>query len=300
MRHSLSQRLSCFAASLVVLAAGASAHAEAPAQKPPSQGGAHPYEGHVFPLCSKPAATGAESFDAHYTVGREAFEHGEHGEALKQFVLAYDADCKRHEILVIVSRAYEGDQNYADAARVLDLYLTRVPDAPAAAGIRERITKLREKARVQAEEKSRALAQQPKTESAPAAPVPTTDSSSAAASRGQPSIVPWLVVGAGGAVFLAGAITMVAAATSLPEGCNFGFPNSHCDDAKNIPEAERSRPATFVSLTMMGVGLATIATGLVLHFVDKPAAATARTKPGWRVLPMFGSGSAGMALATSM
>lgn len=257
----------------------------------------HPFEGHVFPPCNRPAATGPESFDAHYTVGREAFEHGEHAEALKQFAMAYDADCKRHEILVIISRAYEGDQNFADAARVLELYLSRVTDAPNAASIRERIAKLREKdrARAQEEAKARAAAQSavPKPESRPpAAPTEATEEG------GSP--VPLLVAGVGGGLFAAGGITMLLAVASLPSGCNFGFP-SHCDNPKDISEAEKSRPATYVGVSLMAVGLASAATGLVWHFMSKPTARTATTdKPNLAVTPLFGVSYMGISLKGSL
>lgn len=270
--------------------------AEAPAAH------AHPYEGHAFPVCSKPAATGTESFDAHYTVGREAFEHGEHTEALKQFVIAYEADCKRHEILIIISRAYEGDQSYADAARVLELYLARVPDAGSGQAIRDRIAKLREKdrekARARADEEAKARAAEARTRPRPADGGAPSASASPPADTSTSSVAPWIVVGVGGGIFAAGAVTLVAAAVGLPDGCNFGFP-SRCDDPKSIPEAEKSRPATYVAVIMMGTGVAAAATGLVWHFVDKPEASS-RASSRIRLAPSMSANYTGITLSGAL
>jgi len=269
------------------------AHAEV------SEKSTHAFEGHVFPPCNRPAATGPESFDAHYTVGREAFEHGDHAEALKQFAMAYEADCKRHEILIIVSRAYEGDHNYADAARVLELYIARVPDAANASSIRERITKLRDKDRARAQEdaKARAAAAQVAPKGEPTKPKAEGESPGG---RASPSMGPWIVVGTGGALFVAGGVTLLVAAVGLPAGCNFGFP-SHCDNPKDIPEAEKSRPASYVAATMMGVGLVTAGAGIVWHILDKSAASgEAYVAPKLRIVPSFGANHTGISLTGSL
>ena len=290
-------RWSAVLAVAVGIATPAIARADGPAANPH-----HPYEWHAFPACNKPAVTGAESFDAHYTVGREAFEHGEHTEALKQFVLAYEADCKRHEILIIMSRAYEGDQSYADAARVLDIYLSRVPDAANSAAIRERSAKLRDKDREKArahadEEKARASAARAHTNGQGKAEAPTPGTPPSADSGGS-SIAPWVLVGVGGGIFAVGSVTFVAAAVGLPDGCSFGFP-SRCADPKNIPEAEKSRPATYVAVILMGTGLATAATVLVWHFLDKPEA-SARTSSKVRIAPIVGVSCTGIALSGAL
>lgn len=276
---------------------GATLLAPSPARAEVSEKSTHPFEGHAFPPCNRPAATGPESFDAHYTVGREAFEHGDHAEALKQFAMAYDADCKRHEILVIISRAYEGDQNFADAARVLELYLSRVQDAPNAASIRERIAKLRERDRVRAQEdaRARAAAQNARAQDT------RTPKAATSGDEADPSPMPLVVAGIGGGLFVAGGVTMLLAVVSLPSGCNFGFP-SHCDNPKDIPEAEKSRPATYVGVGLMGVGLATVAGGLVWHFLSRPTAprSDAAKNSGFGIVPTIGVNYTGVTLKGSL
>ena len=293
-------RFSLGLGTLVALSSFALGVPQAWADSPPPSASA--YEGRAFPVCAK-TNVGTESFDAHYTVGREAFEHSQHEEALKQFFMAYEADCRRHEILIIMSRAYEGAEHYADAARALEAYLTRAPDAQGAAAMRERIAKLREKHRAQADARAKEASLSPKTER-PTVASPEASSSSPSSDRLEApthSMAPWIVVGAGGTLVVAGAITFTAAVLSLPSGCHFGFP-SHCDDTRNNAEAERSRPATYVATAFAGVGILGIAAGLAWHFFEKSSAPSAVAQSPLKramLVPHVGAGYTGGSVVAS-
>ncbi len=129
-------RMKVFVASallMILLGAARSSHAEASA---PSS---------AYPSCTGRKVSPSESDKAHaiYKFGKLKYDEGDYEAAVAQFREAYNRDCKKHELLLILSVAYERKGAKLEAARALEAYLERVPTSPDAAAHRQKIEALK-------------------------------------------------------------------------------------------------------------------------------------------------------------
>ena len=73
-----------------------------------------------------------ESERAHtiYQAGKVQYDDKNYDAAIAQFRDAYKRDCSKHDLLIIISRAYELKGDKAEALRALETYVERVPNSP--------------------------------------------------------------------------------------------------------------------------------------------------------------------------
>src|ERR1700733_12213015 len=78
-----------------------------------------------------PKPTQADTDAAHgaYRAGKGSFDEADYTTAINYFKDAYRRDCTKHELLVIIARAYELQGNRREAVHALETYLDRVPTA---------------------------------------------------------------------------------------------------------------------------------------------------------------------------
>lgn len=243
-----------------------------------------------YPSCVGRTITPAESEAAHtiYLAGRVQYDDSNWDAAIAQFREAYRRDCNRHELLVILSRAYEANHDRQEAINALQTYLDRVPaNGPDVPGLQSRLANI--KAALAAEKKKQAAAttEPPREEREPRHHTP----------------YPWILVGVGGAAMVTGGV-LFAARPSFPDGCNRS--TNRCDPGPNFDQIRKdaqlhTNMGWWGTGLLIGGGVAAVG-GLVWYLLeptdpapektDKPAART--IKP--RVLPSFGPGFAGAAL----
>lgn len=238
----------------------------------------------------------SESDRAHtiYQAGKAYYDDANYDAAIAQFREAYKKDCTKHDLLIIISRAYELKADRAAAVDALEEYLRRVPNSPDAQQHKTRIENLKKQ-----------IAAQP-------APVATPTAAPTAAPTAPPpgevrehTVPPWIVVGLGGAGVVAGVIVL-AAAPSLPEGCfastetctrKPGEPQADFDDRQKRAGASQTQPT--IGAVVVGIGGALVVGGLLWHFLEPtgPVEKTGKVKP--KVQPQVAPGFAGLSLGGS-
>ena len=239
--------------------------------------------GQPYPSCTKPVST-TDSEAAHnkYTAGKVDYDEGNNDKALSRFNEAYRLDCTKHELLIIISAAWDKKGEKAEAARALETFLERAQNVSEADRdtYRKKIERLKEDARAK---------QTPTT-----TPTGTGPPSGGGGDDGK-TVFPWLVTGAG-VVALAVGIVLIATAPSLPPGCvkkgdKVPSPpdldgladgdsckridtDPQVPDAQNGPLAERQKEAgrsqeqpVYGAVVAVGGGVLIVG-GLVWHFLE--------------------------------
>jgi tetratricopeptide (TPR) repeat protein len=253
-----------------------------------------------YPACTKQVSA-AESDLAHqkYIAGKQDYDEGNYDSALRRFRDAYNLDCTKHELLIIISAAYERKGDKKEAIAALETYVARAPSAPDVGTYQAKIENLK---------KQVAAAQ---TATAPA--TTTAPTTTAPANGGAPpptgevrehTAWPWVVTGVGGAVALIG-IVLIATTSSLPAGCNEA--TQQCDylpgenrvtDAGKLKDRQEEAGRIFaqpkIGLGLTIGGLALVGGGLIWHFLEPtgPKESSSKTK----VRPALAPGFAGLSV----
>lgn len=201
----------------------------------------------------------------HFTTATQLYEAGQFQLAANEFEQAYRLS-GRPEVLYNLYAAYRDAGNTEKAAENLRAYLDKVPNAPDRVQLQARLHSLDQ------------LNAKPKRGAIVAATTPepkTSDKPSAAAEPDEgdeptnftSDILPWLLVGVGGAALVAGTITGLMAlgkTSTIEDNC----PGDICPPNYDF-ESERdsaSSLATATDVLLIGGGLLA-ATGVVLLFV---------------------------------
>ena len=233
--------------------------------------------GGAYPTCDETKVTASDSQAAHskYLAGKVDDDEAKYDSAIAQFRDAYSRDCTKHELLIIISRAYELKGDRPEAIRALETYLARVPSSPDADAHRARIENLK---KADAEEKAKAAA------AAASAPPPARSASSSSSPLETPppsaeeprghTALPWVVAGVVAAAIAAGAI-VVATAPELPANCDpatnqctkeRGESDADFQDDQHRAGASQNQP-TYGYITIAAGG-ALLVGGLVWHFLE--------------------------------
>ena len=243
--------------------------------------------------CAATSVPPAKSEEAHafYSAGRALYDEGNYDAAIVQFREAYKRDCSKHDLLIIISRAYELKGDKLEAVRALEAFLERVKDSSDAATHRTKIENLKKQ-----------IAAQPP----PPVVAPPTEVR-------EHTTPPWIMVGVGGVGAVVGVVVLVVA-PKLPPGCVQGKedtcfvvdpdgtqrpPKTEAErvdvDEKN-GRAETSVNTRRVGLVMVIAGVAVVGGGLLWHFLEPtgPVASTGFFKP--KVTPEVAPGYAGMSV----
>jgi tetratricopeptide (TPR) repeat protein len=256
--------------------------------QPASSGKSEPYPA----ACTSVAPGESERAHKLYEAGKSYYDDGTYEAAIAQFREAYKKDCSKHELLVIISRAYELKGDKAAAITALETFLERMPSSPDAAQHRTRIENLRKQL----------AAQPPPTATAP--PPPTTTAPPAEVQQ-QHTIPPWIVVGLGGAAAVVG-VVLLATTPKLPDGCS--ATSSKCTklagesatdfaDRQSRAGASQNQPV-YGALTIAGGGVL-IGAGLLWHFLEPTGPAEKSGKATPKLTPQVTPGYAGVSLGGS-
>lgn len=253
-------------------------------------------KGEPYPTCTKKVEP-AESEAAHakYLSGKVDYDEGKHDAAIEQFRQAYAKDCTKHELLVIISRAYEFKNEFGEAIRALETYLERVPGSPDAATHRSRIETLKTK-----------LADQKAAATAPTTTAPSLGGGNGGGSEPPPggemqehTIYPWLLVGAG-VVATGVGIAVIATAPEFPDNCDKATETctrrpgqSEADFQRDQDTSGRAKDQPVWGTVVTVGGVVLVAGGLLWHFLE-PTGPKDEAKTKLR--PSVGPGYGGFAL----
>lgn len=255
-----------------------------------------------YPACgpNKPPAAQTEAAHALYLAGKVAFDEADYEKAILNFRDAYNRDCTKHDLLVIIARAYELRGDKAEAVHALEVYLDRVPNAVDGETHRRRIARLKAD-----------LATQPVPSAPPSAsvaastapPPPAEPPQVPAEPSAKHTVYPWLVVGAGGVVAVTGVVLYLVGDSSFPDGnCSRGdfilASTGSCegkvdpnDDNVRAGRAQGKMTAGFWS--MVG-GALLVGGGVTWHFLEPTGASASKTSRALRMAPALTRESAGV------
>lgn len=183
-----------------------------------------------------------------FEAGRSAYGDGRFDEALGHFRRSYELS-HRPQLLYNIGQCQDRLRHDAEALATFEEFLTALPDAPQRAEVAARLEILRT-----AVERDRAAEAAVETE-----PAVTEEPVLAPVIPSEPDPAPWIVLGVGGAVAVAGAILL-----------GVGYANvAAVESAMNVPfssvrDAYDSAPAlTGAGWAALGVGVALAGVGLV-------------------------------------
>lgn len=268
------------ASSLVALA-----YAAVPAREAHAQSG-----GAAYPAaCSAATVPQSESERAHtiYQAGKVQYDDKNYDAAIVQFRDAYKRDCSKHDLLIIISRAYELKGDKVEALRALETFVERVPGSPDITTHRNGIDSL----------KKQIAAQPPPPPSGGAAPPPPEVR--------EHTIPPWVVVTVGGLGVVAG-VVVIAITPSLPNGCDPKTKKCTATTAAEMAnlsqrqdDAGKSQNQPTIGGVIIGIGAAFVVGGLLWHFLEPtgPVEKTGSLNP--KLSPQVAPGFAGMSLGGS-
>jgi hypothetical protein len=262
---------------------------------------------------SKVSKVDVERAHTVFLSGKGFLDESNYDKAISYFKDAYSIDCSVHGILPIIATAYERKGDKAEAIHALGEYILRVPNTPDREVIERRIRNLREQL---AQEKPTATAgTTAPTGTATAVPTgtttaptgePTTTSTPPTASTGSPpppstgehSVAPWVVVGAGGALVVTGALLLVVGSGKVSTA------NNACPSHIGCPQSIADSGNTGRLMETIGIiggiaGIVGVGAGLVWHFTEAGPAPTTATTRGTYVSPVVTPGFAGMSLGGS-
>jgi len=191
----------------------------------------------------------------HFQIGKTLYDAGRFPEAASEFEKAYEKS-GRPQLLYNLYVANRDASNWGAAIAALRGYLEKVPDAPDRINLKARLQSMETAAAREAEQQKKANEEAERQKQADAAPTTRTEKVR--------SMVPIVLMGAGGALVLGGAVTgfLTKGKTDDLDGTceSKGCPASESD---NIDSAKTLAITTDV---LLGVGIVTAGVGAVLFF----------------------------------
>jgi tetratricopeptide (TPR) repeat protein len=209
----------------------------------------------------------------HFQLGRAQYESGAFREAATSFEHAYELS-KREVLWYNIFLAYRDAGDNAKAAEALRNYLTRVEQIDTRAQLEARLASL-ERLVQEEEQRKQQQAQQPSSEAAAQEPAQAETQQQQVANeltlhptvKESPSIVPYILMGVGGAMIIGGVVTGAMASSKhgeLEDQC----PDNRCDDPSLKSVADEGETLALVADILLFGGIAAAGTGGVLWFLN--------------------------------
>jgi tetratricopeptide (TPR) repeat protein len=211
----------------------------------------------------------------HFQLGRAQYESGSFREAATSFERAYELS-KREVLWYNIFLAYRDAGDNAKAAEALRNYLTRVEQIDTRAQLEARLASLErlvqeeeQRKQQQAQQQQQtpdSTSQEPAQEQTPQQQVADELALKPTAER-SPSIVPYILMGVGGAMIIGGVVTGAMASSKhgeLEDQC----PDNRCDDPSLKSVADEGKTLALVADILLFGGIAAAGTGGVLWFLN--------------------------------
>ena len=243
---------------------------------------------------SKPKKADTAEAKRAYERGKKLFDERDRG-AIDLFRSAYLADCTKHELLVLLSFAYQSDGQLKEALAASELYLDKRGGSLTGEDrktVEDRIASLRAKVKEQ-DDAVAAAAARPATE--PVKPPPTPPPAEPSRKR---SPYPWVLVGIGAASLVTGAVLLPLGRAQMPEGCEGGSLFSAGGCSETLPNLDQSQVDAGKAMGLQRAGMITMAAGgaavvggLIWFAVDASGSSSSTAR---RVVPNVGPGYLGV------
>ncbi len=260
-------------------------------------------EAKPYPECTRePSESDTTAAKAAFQAGNVSFNEADYPRAILYWEDAYRRDCTKHQMLLNLARAYELDGQRKQAVMALETFLAREQNAPDRPQITRRIEVLKkqidnDEAAAQAQKQPKSAEPAPGAGEPEASPVPPPANTSEVDEGSRP-ILPLVVAGVGGAMFIGGGVLHLTAKSDVDEYA------SHCGDPENhrfCPEdeldpANSARTRMNVGSAVAGVGGALLVGGIVWYFLSPKEKSSASATPPMRAVPVTSPGFAGLEL----
>jgi hypothetical protein len=258
-----------------------------------------------YPTCSRtPTDAEVSAAQGAFQAGNASFNEADYDRAITYWEDAYRRDCTAHRLLLNLARAYESNGMKSHAVNALQTYLARSPGTPDEEQIRRRIDKLDEQIKAETPAPlppgaatGPAPTNQPQP--APTSTLPPQADTEPASSGGKRPLIPLVVAGAGGAIFVVSGIVYLSAQSKISDA-EKACPNRKNCDPNVASEGNSARTRAQVSGAFAIGGIAVLGGGLAWYFLSKPEQKTASTTPkGFHasVTPAIGYGYSGLEVA---
>jgi len=265
-----------------------------------------------YPVGCDPTKVSKADVDRAHTVflsGKGFLDESNYDKAISYFKDAYSIDCSVHAILPIIATAYERKGDKASAVQALQEYLKRVPAAPDREVVERRIKNLQDQmgtpvvASAPSASASASATAPSATASAIAPPPSSTGSATAAPTSSAPpadeggghTVLPWVVVGVGGAALVAGVVLYAVGGPQISDAEKTCGSVHVCPPgaagANAISEGNNGRTLETVGVVVGAVGVAGVAGGLLWHFLEPTSGA-----PSTALSPVVAPGYAGVSV----
>lgn len=225
-----------------------------------------------YPPCTKTPTKGdQEAAEGAFKAGFGSYQEGDYSKAIMYWLDAYERDCTAHALLLNLANAYERMGDRKKTVHALKTYLERAKDVPNRPALERRVKNLEDQLAAEAPPPPPPETKQP--EKTPPPP-PPKDTGPEEETKGGKSIVPWIVVGAGGAITIVGGLVYLGGSSKVSDA-EAVCPDRECP---NTPEGQAAqsdgddgRKSMTAGGVVAGIGLATVAGGLAWHFLwDNP------------------------------
>jgi len=235
--------------------------------------------------CEAAKVTKKDSERAHtvFLSGKGFLDEANYDKAISYFKDAYTIDCSVHGILPIIATAYERKGDKGEAVGALEEYLRRVPDAGDREVIERRIKNLKDQigqAAASATATSTALVTSSTvTPSGSGAPTGTSGTATAPTGTGTGGVAPsgdtntttpWIVVGAGGVLLVAGGLMFVLGTGDVSAAEKTCPNHGVCGSTSAADQGNRGRLLEGVGIVSGIAGIVGVGGGIVWHLVQKP------------------------------
>lgn len=234
-----------------------------------------------YPACtqtsSDPVASGAR---AAFEAGQASFNENDYPRAILYWEDAFRRDCTATGLLLNLARVYELNGQKRQAVVALETFLQREPNTPEKAQINRRIEVLKKSIE---SEPPPAAAATPAASAAPAQPTaaPTEQPPPQTSSSKSKSIVPLVVVGVGGALFIVGGLTWLGATNKLKEyedHCTDPEKREGCPDDEVAPANDARKQQTTAGVVTV-VSIPIIAGGILWYAMTPKSTAKTTVTP---------------------
>jgi tetratricopeptide (TPR) repeat protein len=249
--------LTFFSIAALGTAVSARAQAQDPAAAAPQQGDAH----------------AEEVARQHFQLGRVQYENGQFRDAAASFERAYELS-KREVLWYNIYLAYRDVGDNAKSAEALRNYLTKVEQIDNRAHLEARLASLDRLVQQEQERKQQEQARAAQAPSATEAAQPQSEQAQPAGAPGEPqqdrsspSILPYVLMGVGGALVIGGVVTGLMASSKhseLEDKCM----DNRCDPSLQSLADEGETLALTADILLLS-GIAAAATGGVLWFLGR-------------------------------
>jgi hypothetical protein len=232
-----------------------------------------------------------------FKTGKIAAENMEREKAIFYYLDAYRADCTGHGVLLKIAELWEAKGNKAEALRYTQAFLDRAkaddPNRESATVRRDRLKREVAASTATATTStptSTATTTTAPTSTASVAPPPTSTATTGGDSGH--SVVPWIVVGVGGAVLITGGLVTIIGSGKVSDAEKTCNASHQCTDPAAIDKGNSGRNMETIGVIVGSVGLAAVIGGLVWHFVEP----TTPKQDGARVVPQVAPGYGGLSV----